>query len=139
MNAVIETRIDRPSYAWLAVALQLLTAVAAIPVGLEMVRNPEGAPLGLPQAWIDATVFGSYLLPGLFLFAINGIGQLVAAAAIVLRHPAAPWLTGVLGIGLMIWIAVQVAMMPFHPLQPIIFVVGLIEVVVAAAWLRRQR
>jgi hypothetical protein len=139
MNAVIETGIDRPAYAWLAVALQLLTAVAAIPVGLEMVRNPEGAPLGLPQAWIDATVFGSYLLPGLFLFAINGIGQLVAAAAIVLRNAAAPWLTGVLGVGLMIWIAVQVAMMPFHPLQPIIFVVGLIEVVVAAAWLRRQR
>jgi hypothetical protein len=139
MHAVIETRIERPAYAWIAVALQLLTAVAAIPVGLEMVRNPEGAPLGLPQAWIDATVFGSYLLPGLFLFAINGIGQLVAAAAIVLRNAAAPWLTGVLGVGLMIWIAVQVAMMPFHPLQPIIFVVGLIEAVVAAAWLRRQR
>jgi hypothetical protein len=57
----------------------------------------------------------------------------------VLRNAAAPWLTGVLGVGLMIWIAVQVAMMPFHPLQPIIFVVGLIEAVVAAAWLRRQR
>jgi hypothetical protein len=135
----VETRIERPAYAWLAVALQVFTAVAAIPVGLEMVRNPDGAPLGLPQAWIDATMFGSYLLPGLFLFAINGIGQLVAATAIVLRHPTAPWLTGALGVGLMIWIAVQVAMMPFHPLQPIIFVVGLIETVVAAAWLSRRR
>jgi hypothetical protein len=138
MTVIGGTRIDRPGYAWLAVGLQVLTAVAAIPVGLEMVRNPEGSPIGLPQAWIDATVFGSYLIPGLFLFAVNGIGQLVAAASIVLRQAWAPWLTGLLGIGLMIWIAVQVATMPFSPLQPIIFAVGLVETIVAALWLRRQ-
>jgi hypothetical protein len=49
---------------------------------------------------------------------MNGAGQLVAAALIVGRHPLAPWLTGALGVGLMIWIAVQVAMMPFNPCSP---------------------
>ncbi len=55
---------------------------------------------------------------------MNGAGQLVAAALIVVRHPLAPWLTGALGVGLMIWIAVQVAMLPFSPLQPVMFVIG---------------
>jgi hypothetical protein len=56
---------------------------------------------------------------------------------IVMRHPVAPWLTAVLGIGLMVWIGVQVLLMPFHPLQPIMFTIGLVEGVVALAWLRR--
>jgi hypothetical protein len=130
-------RIDRPAYAWIAVALQVGTALMAIPVGLGMMMEPEGAPLGLPQAWIDATPFGSWLAPGLFLFAMNGLGQLAAALLIVIRHALAPWLTGALGIGLMVWITVQVLMMPFHPLQPTMFAVGAIEGLIAWAWLRR--
>ena len=131
-------RIDRPTYAWIAVVLQLFIAVGAIPVGLDMIRHADGDPLGLPQAWIDATPFGSYLLPGLFLFAVNGVGQLIAAGLIVIRHPVAPWLTGALGLGLMIWIVIQVLLMPFHPLQPIMFAIGLAEGVIALLWLRRE-
>jgi hypothetical protein len=137
MNADVGTRIERPAYAWIAVILQIVTAIGAIPVGLDMMRNPDGAPLGLPQTWIDATLFGSWLVPGLFLFAMNGIGQLAAAALILVRHPVAPWLTGALGVGLMIWIVVQVLLMPFHPLQPTMFAIGFVEGVVALLWLRR--
>ena len=121
----------------IAVGLQLFTALMAIPVGFQLIADPEGAPLGLPQAWIDATPFGSWLLPGLVLLTIIGAGQLAAAALIVVRHPLAPWLTGALGVGLMIWIAVQVAMLPFSPLQPVVFVIGGLEGLVALAWLRR--
>ena len=138
MDSIDETRrVERPAYAWVAVALQVVVGLAAIPVGLQLMAEADGAPLGLPQAWIDATPFGSWLVPGLFLFAMNGIGQLVAAALIVVRHPVAPWLTGALGVGLMIWIAVQAALMPAHVLQPILFTVGTIEGVVALLWLRR--
>ena len=130
-------RIDRPGYAWIAVVLQLATGLFAVPVGLAMIRDPDGAILGMPQAWIDATPFGSWLVPGLFLFAVNGVGQLAAAALTVVRHPVAPWLTGALGVGLMIWIVVQAALMPAHPLQPTLFVVGTIEGLTALLWLRR--
>ena len=139
MDAIVGTRrVERPGYAWIAVGLQVVVGLAAIPIGLQLIANPEGAPLGLPQGWIDATPFGSWLVPGLFLFAMNGIGQLLAAALIVARHPLAPWLTGALGVGLMIWIAVQVATMPFHPLQPTMFTIGAVEGLVALAWLRRD-
>ncbi len=138
MDAIVgDRRVERPGYAWIAAALQVVVGLAAIPIGLQLMMDANGAPLGLPQAWIDATPFGSWLVPGLFLFAMNGIGQLVAAAVIVMRHPLAPWLTGALGVGLMIWIAVQVALMPPHPLQPTMFTIGAIEGVVAFFWLRR--
>jgi hypothetical protein len=139
MDATVgRRRIERPGYAWLAVALQICTALLAIPVGLQMISNPDGAPLGLPQAWIDATPFGSWLIPGIVLVAMNGVGQLSAAALTVVRDPSAPWLTGALGVGLMIWITVQVALLPYHPLQPIVFAIGLVEGLVALGWLRRS-
>ncbi len=131
-------RIERPGYAWLAVGLQIIIGLLAIPVGLQMISNPDGAPLGLPQAWIDATPFGSWLIPGIFQLTMNGVGQLSAAGLTVVRHPMAPWLTGALGVGLMIWITVQVALLPFHPLQPILFATGFVEGFIALAWLRRS-
>ena len=55
-----------------------------------------------PQGWIEATVFGSYLVPGLYLIAINGVAMFAAAALSVRRHWSAPWLTGALGVGFII-------------------------------------
>jgi hypothetical protein len=132
----VTNRVERPAYVWVAIGLQLATSLLAIPVGRMMVRDPDGPVLGMPQAWIDATPFASWLVPGLFLFAVNGVGQLSAAVFAIVRHPLAPWLTGALGVGLMAWIAVQVVLMPPHPLQPTLFLVGLVEGLVALGWLR---
>ena len=94
--------------------------------------------IGLPPGWIEGTPFGSYLVPGLYLFAMNGIGMLVLAALIVLRHWSAPWLTAILGVGLIIWILVQLAVMPETMiLQWIFLATGLVLGFVALFWLRR--
>jgi hypothetical protein len=62
--------------------------------------------------------------------------MLVLAALSFIRHPIAPWLTGALGIGLMIWISVQVAFMPeIMILQPLFFVVGVAMGFIALFWL----
>jgi hypothetical protein len=130
-------RVERPPYAWVAVGLQLFTSLMAIPVGVAMIADPNGSPLGIPHEWIAASPFGSFLLPGITLLAMNGLGQLAAAILVWRRHPVAPWLTGALGVGLMIWIVVQVLTVPFWILQPLMFAVGAAEGLVALAWLRR--
>ncbi len=129
--------LERPTYAWVGVALLVFTAIFAIPVGVAMVAAPDGDPVGIPHSWIAGTPFGSYLIPGIFLLAMNGAGQLVTAALVALRHPLSPWLTGFFGVGLMIWIVVQTFVIPFSALQPILFAVGTIEGFVALFWLRR--
>lgn len=130
-------RIERPRYVWLAIGLEVFTAAGAIPVGLMFLSDQTGASMGLPAGWIEATVFGSYLAPGLYLLVMNGLGMLVTAGLSVMRHPIAPWATGVLGSGLVIWILVQVVVMPeLMWLQGLFLVIGVVMDVVSVAWLR---
>jgi hypothetical protein len=130
-------KVPRPAYAWIAAAAAVFTGVLAIPVGLLFIGDPTGAAIGVPQGWIEATVFGSYVIPGLYLLFVNGVGMLILAALIVLRHWTAPWLTAILGVGLIIWILVQLIVMPETMfLQWIFLAVGLLLGFVALFWLR---
>lgn len=132
-------RIDLPVYVWLAVGIELVTAVMAIPVGWLFITDPSGGSMGVPRAWIADTIFASYLVPGLYLFAVNGIGMLVTAGLSLRRHWAASWLTGALGVGLIVWILVQFAVMPeTMVLQWLFLAAGIVLGVVALFWLRRS-
>ncbi len=133
-----DRRIERPGFVWLAITLETFTALGAIPVGVMLLTDPSGAGAGFPPGWIEATPFGSYLVPGAYLFAMNGIGMLVLAALSVQRHRWSPWLTVVLGTGLTIWIGVQLVVMPETSfLQAVFGVTGLALVAMGVAWLRR--
>ena len=133
-----DRRIERPSYVWLAVALELVTAFGAIPVGLMLLRDTSGGSVGFPEGWIEGTIFGSYLVPGLYLLVMNGVGMLVLAVLTMQRHRWAPWLTGVLGGGLVIWIGVQLLVMPeVSFLQAMYGAIGIGLAGVSVAWLRR--
>ena len=123
-----------------AVILELATAIGAIPVGIMLITDPSGAGVGFPAGWIEATPFGSYLVPGLYLLLANGVGMLLVAGLTLVRHWTAPWLTGVLGSGLAIWIGVQLLVMPeVSVLQAIYGAIGLVLAAASVAWLRRTR
>lgn len=130
-------RVPRPAYAWLAAVAAVFTGVLAIPVGMLFLGDPTGAAIGVPQGWIEATVFGSYVIPGLYLLLVNGVGMLVLAALIVLRHWSAPWLSAILGVGLIVWILVQLVVMPETMLLQWIFLaIGFLLGFIALFWLR---
>lgn len=131
------TTIERPGYAWLGIALQAFVGVMAIPVGVLMILDPNGSPVGIPHEWIADSPFGSYLIPGIFLFAVNGFGQLAGAVMAIARDRRAPWVMGALAVGLIAWISVQVLIIPLSFLQPLIFVIGVVQGFVALFWLRR--
>lgn len=129
--------VERRPYVWLAIALEAFTAIPAIIVGVQLIADTSGASVGFPAGWIEATPFGSYLIPGLYLLLMNGFGMLVLAGLSVIRHWTAPWLTGVLGTGLVIWILVQLLVMPeVSVLQAIFGVVGLALMAISVVWLR---
>jgi hypothetical protein len=103
-----------------------------------LLTDTSGGSVGFPKGWIEATIFRTYLLPGLYLLASNGVGMLVLAGLTVQRHRWAPWLTGVLGTGLVIWIGVQLLVMPeVSYLQAMFGGAGLVLMAVSVAWLRR--
>ncbi len=132
--------IARPAYVWVAVALELFTALGAVPVGIQFLTDPSGKSIGLPQGWIEATVFGNYFIPGLYLLFVNGFGMLLLAVLSMRRQWAAPWLTGTLGVGLIIWILVEVLVMPETMILTWLFLgFGVVMGFVALFWLRETR
>jgi hypothetical protein len=131
-------RIERPWYAWAAALLELLTGIFAIPVGLMFLSDPSGGSMGIPQGWIEATPFGSYVVPGLYLLLVNGVAMIVASALSAAGHWIAPWLTGTLGVGMIIWIGVQILVMPETMFLTWVFLaVGFALGFSALFWLRR--
>jgi hypothetical protein len=131
-------RVERPPYTWIAVILEIFTGVFAIPVGWSFIQDPTGQALGIPQGWIEATPFGSYLIPGIYLLAMNGAAMLALAALTVRSHWFAPWLTGTLGVGMIIWIAVEVVTLPETMFLTWVFLaIGFALGFVALFWLRR--
>lgn len=133
-----DRRVERPAWAWIAVALEVFTAIGAIPVGIMLLTDTTGAAVGFPKGWIESTVFGSYLVPALYLLFVNGAGMAVLALLTVQRHRFAPPLTAILGTGLVIWIGVQLVVMPeVSFLQAIFGSIGVALVAIGLAWMRR--
>ena len=112
----------------LLTALLIFEGLAAIFGGGILVLDPSGGRMHLDVGMLSDTPFGDYLVPGLWLLLVNGVGQLAAGVWTGLGRPHAGLLGMLFGILLMNWIAVQVAWLGLeHWLQPAMFVVGLVE------------
>ena len=90
--------------------IQVFVALGAIVCGILLMLFPSGAPLQMPEGMLRESPFHNFLVPGVILFLVNGIGQLLAGVLTFRRHPAAGYTGAIFGIGLMIWIFVQVNM-----------------------------
>lgn len=138
IHLVATPKVERPPYVWLAIAIEIATGLLAIPVGASFITDPSGRSMQLPQGWIESTPFGSYLVPGLYLVAVNGFAMLALAGLSVIRHWLAPWLTGALGVGMIVWILVQIVVMPETMILTWVFLaVGFVLGFIALSWLRR--
>jgi hypothetical protein len=118
---------------WLAFglgALQLFIGLGGVAGGIGMVLDPSGANLGLPVEWLTGSPFSNYLIPGIVLLAINGIGSLVGSIASFFGYRYAGEIAMALGAFLIVWIVAQVWWIGLsHWLQPLYFGFGVVELV----------
>ena len=72
-----------------AIGLEIFLGVGAIGGGAALMLGPRGEIIPLPISALAGTPFGSYLVPGLILFTVLGVGPLGAAAltGAVIRLP----------------------------------------------------
>jgi hypothetical protein len=121
------------------VGLLSFGAVSAIAGGIGLLGNG----IEFPLDWLDGSPFSDFTIPGIILAAIVGGSQLFAAVAMLRRvewSQSAAVIAGVVMIG---WIASEVLIVGTHgglmlALQLIYFVVGLMELALAAL-LARER
>ena len=120
-----------------ALALEVVLSIGALAGGLILMIAPRGEILPLPLSALAGSPFDTYFVPGLILFGVLGLGPLVAARLAWLRHPLAPAAAFVVGAGLLIWVAVEVAIIGYSnepPLQAIYGILGVAIVFIAARW-----
>lgn len=111
---------------------ELIVALAALPAGFLFILHPDGSALQMPVSLLQGSPFHDYLIPGLFLFIVNGLCQLGAAIMSFRRHRLAGHAGLILGILLMSWIIIQVLIIGLNSfLQYTFFIVGFLEVILA--------
>jgi hypothetical protein len=111
----------------LTLTLASLLAVCALPVGTMLIIAPDGHLLGASTAWLRAGLpFSTYLVPGLVLAGLIGGGAVAVLVLAGRRSPRASLATALLGVVVMVWIALQLAMVTrSSPLHAVTFAVGL--------------
>jgi hypothetical protein len=132
--------IDR--WARTALALELLLGIGAIGGGLALIAGPHGEILPLPVSALDGSPFHDYFAPGVILFAVLGLGPLWAATLAWRRSVAAPVFAVAVGGALIVWIAVEIAIVGYSnkpPLQALYLGLGCATVVVGVGWVRALR
>lgn len=119
---------------WLCV----FTGLTAIAGGVALITSP-GSPEGPPSALLEGTPFQSFLVPGLLLALVVGLGSL-AAAALEARHiEGSEVAVSIAGAGLMVWIITQLALIrTVSWLQLLYFLIGA-ATFGCAIWLWRVR
>lgn len=130
----------RPWSVWVVFSLLVFLSLNAVLPGWAMIADPSGAALSFPPGMLRNPIFPNYLIPGLFLFGVVGIGSMVVAILFLLKANWAwaqslnpirrmhwSWtLTLAMGTVVMLWIVIQyfsITMISW--LQPFVFALGL--------------
>jgi hypothetical protein len=108
--------------------LQMVVGLGAVVSGMLLIAAPSGELLRAPPDMLKGSPFTDFLLPGIILVLVNGIGQIAASVMTIRRNESAGYAGAVFGMGLMIWIFVQVNMIGGgHILQVGYFFIGVVE------------
>jgi hypothetical protein len=102
--------------------------------------GPRGQIIPLPLSALKGSPFETYFGPGLILFCALGLFPLAAARLAWRRHPLAP--IAVLGVGvvLLMWMAVEIAIVGYSnnpPLQLFYLLLGAVITGVGLGWRAR--
>lgn len=113
------------------VGVEIFVGLGALYGGGGLVADPTGGALGMPLTLLAGSPFADFLVPGVTLLLVNGVGSLVAAALALARWRSAGALGVALGAFLVAWILLQMLWIgAISWFQPVILACG-----VAEAWL----
>ncbi len=123
--------------------LLFFNAIGAFYGSYHFITDPTGASLQAPVDMLNGSIFKDFFVPGILLLLVNGILPTVAGIGLILRRPPQPlpgfsllnnyhwaWsLALISGLGLLIWIGVQIAMIGYWkepPFQAVYAGLGLV-------------
>jgi len=130
--------IPRPALQWsgkVCMAFLVLLGLGALAGGIALVSTPDGSVMHFDPRVLAGSPFSDFVVPGLILGGLFGVGSLVVAAIGIARARIAPFLAFAIGCGQMIWIVVEVAIIKeVSFLHPTFFAIGLLIALTAIPW-----
>lgn len=100
--------------------------------GIQAIFDPSGISYGMSVDLLQTGPFTNFLVPGLFLFFVIGLGHLAAFIYVKRRLKFHIYMSGAVGCMLMAWIVIQCYILQsIHYLHIIFFLIGLFESIIA--------
>lgn len=119
--------------------LQAFIGLGALGGGFMLVRDPSGSALGVPLSFLEGSPFPDFLVPGIFLLLVNGVGSLIGAGFSFTRRRYAQEIAIFLGAILVAWIVIQVILIrSFSWMHVLYFILGVVELGIGL-YIRRRR
>lgn len=119
--------------------VHVFVGIGALAGGLAAIIDPN-EPLGVTAAELKSSPFSNFLIPGIILFTIIGLGNVLSAVSLGIDFRFQGYISSIFSWALVIWIIVQCIMLEsIVPLHIIFFVIGLVEAVLSAIILFKQR
>jgi len=128
-------------YARVAVVIETLLGIGAVAGGAALVIGRHGEIVPLPVSALAGSPFPDYFLPGLVLFTVIGLGPLAVAVLAWRGSRWAPILTAAVGVALLIWLAVQIAIIGYTsepPLQALYLLLGAVITLLGVGWVAKN-
>lgn len=119
--------------------IHLFVGIGAIPGGLGAMLDPN-SPMGIPTDSLKNSPFDNFFIPGLILFTVIGLGNIICAILFRYKLKYQGYISGVISGALLIWIIVQCIMLySIGILHIIYFILGLIQALLSFLILLEQR
>jgi len=120
-------------------ALHAFVGLGAMGGGMMAILNPQG-PGGMSTDALKNSSFSNFLIPGIILFTVIGLGNVFSAIMILFKSRFQGYISSVFSWALVIWIIVQCIMLNMViSLHVIFFIIGLVQAILSMNILFRQR
>jgi len=111
--------------------LQIFVGITAVLGGFGLVSDPSGSKMNVPLELLKNSLFTNYLIPGLVLLIVIGVGHVFAGIVIFLRYRHAGNISVFFGAFLALYMIIEVwflGLVNFS--QPLYFLLGAIELII---------
>ncbi len=119
--------------------LHAFVGIGAMGGGMMAILNPQG-PGGMATESLNNSPFRDFLIPGIILFTVIGLGNVSCVISIRLKSKYQGYISSIFSWALVIWIIVQCIMLQtVVSLHVIFFIIGLVQAFLSFIILFAQR
>lgn len=118
--------------------LHLFVGLGAMAGGSAAILSPQ-SPIGMSTDVLNNSPFSDFLIPGIILFAVIGVGNIFSAIMMFFKLKYKGYISSIFSFALVIWIIVQCIMLrTIVGLHIIFFIIGLIQSIISIIILFNQ-